>query len=526
MQRAVGCAISLAIFFTLVVCNDCAATEPSPQTSAITVDKPSIEEHDPTKPLPDESGAKWKLRVAPTSRKSNLLGRSSMFSVQVQRLLIPIDKSLTMRSWETGKANSRNSIALDGRLLELSTDRSATSVVLIKRGENPSPSDSDIIYLDGNVVWKFAAINDPKWPRKNIPLLESSAWHGTAEVRLIGHSQPPWRLVLSPNGNRLASCSDDGTIRLWDLEATAHGANRRAAVLPFPDPNYGKEIASFPCYSPDDKGNVTRGEFVAFSPYGHWLVTAFNHRVHFRSPEDGAEEFNWEPNVPDSQRIMALRFESDGSTLLAFLENADETKTSQLKFLQYDLDQHEERRFEGMHGVVDGRTTTVGDYIVTWDGSPEVVFWEVAQHKEVASLQVAPNHVYDVAFTPNGDVFATAGDDGEVKFWKVKSWDQQEPIRLETKVAYKHEGVDVIKFSDDGKRMITSSDDGWLKAWDAPDFCRPRESDALATNPTIKKDADGTMHFLLADGRVEERHPDGTVKVTYPDGREKIIKRQ
>ena len=53
---------------------------------------------------------------------------------------------------------------------------------------------------------------------------------------------------------------------------------------------------------------------------------------------------------------------------------------------------------------------------------------------------------------------ATAGDDGEVKFWKIADRTQ-----LETKHPYRHDGVDLLQFSDDGMRCMTGSDDGWRR---------------------------------------------------------------
>src|SRR5262249_53472151 len=102
-------------------------------------------------------------------------------------------------------------------------------------------------------------------------------------------------------------------------------------------------------------------------------------------------------------------------------------------------------------------------------------------------------HVYDVAFSPAGDVMATADDDGEVKFWKVA--DQS---RLETPQPFRHEGIDLIQFSTDGKTLFTASDDGWLKAWMAPEFTWDRRPQPTQTEYR----ADGTLIETFSDGTV------------------------
>src|SRR5271156_1137341 len=44
---------------------------------------------------------------------------------------------------------------------------------------------------------------------------------GTPQQTLKGHSDSVWAVTFSPNGQRLASASDDHTIRLWDAETGA-----------------------------------------------------------------------------------------------------------------------------------------------------------------------------------------------------------------------------------------------------------------------------------------------------------------
>jgi len=124
------------------------------------------------------------------------------------------------------------------------------------------------------------------------------------------------------------------------------------------------------------------------------------------------------------------------------------------------------------------------------------VFWDQSERKELAVIQVAPEHVYDVAFSPAGDVMATAGDDGEVKFWKIA--DQS---RLETPQPFLHESIDLVQFSADGRTLFTGSDDGWLKAWTAPDFTWDRRPQP-------------TQSEYRGDGTLIETFPGGSVKTS------------
>jgi WD40 repeat protein len=39
---------------------------------------------------------------------------------------------------------------------------------------------------------------------------------GQEVLKLKGHAAPVWHVVFSPDGQRLASASADGAIRIWD----------------------------------------------------------------------------------------------------------------------------------------------------------------------------------------------------------------------------------------------------------------------------------------------------------------------
>src|SRR5262249_27240045 len=154
-----------------------------------------------------------------------------------------------------------------------------------------------------------------------------------------------------------------------------------------------------------------------------------------------------------SQRIMAVRFNKHGTKLLVFFESTQATQEPKFKFFVYDIDSHTQADFIGSHAVVDGQATLYDEYIVTWDGSGDLVFWDMETHKEIAVLNVAPNAVYDVSFPPSGDVVATAGDDGQVKFFDIASRQ-----RLKTN-EFKHSSIDLLQIDPlIGRLMVTGSD--------------------------------------------------------------------
>jgi WD40 repeat protein len=338
---------------------------------------------------PDPDGAKWKIQLQPASRKESLLGRPSRFPTDPS--FFPWRDYLVDRSSPRGDVRGFEWMKLSAPALQLVGNRGTVAYTLAT--EDPD-TKGDILFVGLG-------------PRLRKPVV------------LHGHTQAPWRIILPPTPfpRQLVSCSDDGTMRLWNLDDHSR--------IQMPGPNgtpgwnvrvqLGEEVAQFPVSHRNSDGQPAHGEFAAFSPHGKWLATACDRTVTFRSPQSGREELSWD--LPAD--VMALRFDPNGNYLFAFVSATTVSDELAAKFYQYDLDERRAAEFRGVHGVVDGRALVDEKTIVTWDGSGELVFWDLPTRAEIAALRVAPNHVYDVAFSPKGDVVATAGDDDEVKFWNL-----------------------------------------------------------------------------------------------------------
>src|SRR5262249_35554080 len=53
------------------------------------------------------------------------------------------------------------------------------------------------------------------------------------QVRRLNHANMVWRAIFSPDGQRLATCSDDGTIRFWDWATGIKTLTLRGVPLSF-----------------------------------------------------------------------------------------------------------------------------------------------------------------------------------------------------------------------------------------------------------------------------------------------------
>ena len=105
------------------------------------------------------------------------------------------------------------------------------------------------------------------------------------------------------------------------------------------------------------------------------------------------------------------------------------------------------------------RYSPCGRYIAVagWNGS----VWMLNRTGEVIWTQVGAHtsHIWRICFAPNGHVVATAGDDGTIRLWNVRTGNC---VCVLTGVAT---GVESIDFSPGGNRLYSAGFDG-VRSWD------------------------------------------------------------
>ncbi|PTD03458.1 Vegetative incompatibility protein HET-E-1 [Fusarium culmorum] len=289
---------------------------------------------------------------------------------------------------------------------------------------------------------------------------------GKEEQTLEGHADAVNSVVFSPDGTRIASGSDDDTIKIWDIAT-------------------GKEEQTL-------ESHRARVNSVVFSPDGRRIASGSDdNTIKIWDVATGKEEqtleghMDWVRSVvfsPDSIRIASG---SDDNTIKIW-----DVATGK-----------EEQTLEGHADSVNSVVFSPdGIRIASGSDDNTIKIWDIATGKEEQTLKGHADKVRSVVFSPDSARIASASDDNAIKIWDIATGREEQTLEGHTK------WVNSVVFSPDGIRIASGSMDKTIKIWD------------VATGKeeqTLEGHADRVWSAVFSpDGRcIASGSWDGTIKI-------------
>jgi WD40 repeat protein len=301
-----------------------------------------------------------------------------------------------------------------------------------------------------------------------------------------GHTRPVTGVSFSPDGKRLASCSEDRTIVLWDcvtskplkqltrqaayLNSVAFSPDGKRLVstaqeiglksgqtLMLWDATSGKEL--------EDISGTRLAASATFSPDSKWLAYCSNDlSTHSIRVRDAAGKRQLLSLDGYGGEFMAVTFSPDGTRLAAGGGTGvfiwDLASGEDLALLSGHIGRVSSVAFSPDGQLLASADTQMPSRMGNKFDVPQikptsVKIWNANTGKEVRSLDDGfDNGAYSVAFSPDGKRLATAGIRQPVRVWDVASGKELFSLGAAKRVAH------MVQFSPDGRHLAVGDERG------------------------------------------------------------------
>jgi WD40 repeat protein len=410
-----------------------------------------------------------------------------------------------------GDVVSGLSFSPDGERLGISSEDGAAKVVDVKTGDElyslAGHDGYPVLVIkfspDGNLI----ATGGADW---NVKIW--NAGNGSVQVTLPSHTDSVTSIAFSPDSLRLVSGSLDDTVILWDLETSSlmnkfrpDGFNtdgnqiNSVAFNPWGDSIIASGLSTVVVWNYFDyaeiqrlRGNRANVYSVAYAPDGLSMLTA-SAGVKIWDYYLGTERYNLSSHRGE---VTAATYSQDGNFILTgswdgtaklWAANllVDNLKVRYNGGVNTDANYSPDGEYfvvsdSGGGAVLYGTQTgeVVGEWgtdawvseasfnpnnpqqIVTSDINGKVIVWEVGRADPVFSIQVLDGYVNMAEYSPDGSMILSASDDGVVRMWDAQNGNLLREITRDG-------GLRLAKFSEDGSQIIAADWDKTAYLFDA-----------------------------------------------------------
>lgn len=375
-----------------------------------------------------------------------------------------------------------------------------------------------------------------------------------------GHEGRISDLAFSPDGQRLVSGAEDGTVRLWPLgeSAEARMVHRHAgAVNTVAFDDSGTRVVSASADTTLWVGSVDAGReatvlkgraapvlAASFSHQGRGVVSIGNdntlrlwqvssgHPAEVRCPAEPGTVVYQATFSPDGRSVAAaaddgtvtlwrngrrflLQGHQDAVLSVGFLPDgtalASASRDGSIRIWSVSHPSREPHVLAGEGGWIEVIAVALDGRIVAGTADGKVQIWPSGGRGVPRTLGHHSAAVHSVDWSPDAKQVVTSSHDGEARLWHVATGESR---------VLKHKGpVWTGRFSPDGTQIVTGSDRGLVRLW----------STVESSGPTVLAEQGRRVYsavFSPSGDRVATGSIDGTVQVIDLDApREPIVLR-
>jgi len=241
---------------------------------------------------------------------------------------------------------------------------------------------------------------------------------------LEGHNDAVRSVVFSPDGQTIATASEDNTVRLWNIS--------------------GKEIKKFTL-----KNQIFRNVIFSSDSKKIAAIDSQNNATVWDIKGQKIASF---AGQNEEQFMSSICFSPDGKVIVA----PSQKNTVTL----WHIDGRKIKTIDGHKNPVWAISCSPdGTRIVTADRSGTLIIWS-ADGQQIKTFQASEKSIFGVSFSPDSKTIATAAGDTTVKLWNL---DGKEIIAKEPR---KHDNYAIsVSFSPDGEAIASTSADNTIKLW-------------------------------------------------------------
>ncbi|MFN8633022.1 MAG: protein kinase [Chloroflexota bacterium] len=261
----------------------------------------------------------------------------------------------------------------------------------------------------------------------------SPAQTGAAGERILaGHTGDVRAVAWSPDGQLVASGSEDFTARLWRV-----GDGTPAQTL---------------------IGHANYVMAVAFSPDGQLLATgSLDKTARLWKVADGSLVRTLSGHA---DAIWGVAFSPDGQSLVSCAAAPDATVR-----LWRIADGSEVRMMRGHHGTITCVAFSPGGKVIASGAEDKTIrFWSPDDGKEISLLSGHDGTVFSLAFSPDAQLLASGAGDRTARLWRVGDGSTVRAIRPTMDL------VHGVAYSPEGRVLACSSgSEPNMQLWNVPD---------------------------------------------------------